>query len=141
MPSRPSLVALPLAVALAACGAPGEPTAPPVASLTAPSAPSPDQTPDAAAPAEEEGPGVIDLTVRDGEVSGADRRVTIPLGTAVTLTVTSDAADVIHVHGYDLHQDVPAGGSAELAFTADIPGVFEVELEDTGVRLVELEVR
>lgn len=84
---------------------------------------------------------VIDVTVGDPSASSADSRVTVPLGEEVTILVTSPAADVIHVHGYDHREDVVAGEQASLTFTADIPGVFEVELEDSGVKLVELEVR
>jgi heme/copper-type cytochrome/quinol oxidase subunit 2 len=58
----------------------------------------------------------------------------------VTVRVTSDVADEIHVHGYDLKQDVEAGSTAEISFTADIPGVFEVELENAGFKLADLEV-
>ncbi len=43
--------------------------------------------------------------------------------------VESDVADEIHVHGYDLKKDVPAGGSVSFSFPASIEGVFEVELE------------
>ena len=57
------------------------------------------------------------------------------------LVVTSDVADEVHVHGYDEKAAVPANGTVELSFTADIPGVFEVELEQRGRRLLTLEVR
>lgn len=62
------------------------------------------------------------------------------MGETVTLRVRSDVADHVHLHGYDVFQDVDAGETAELTFEADIPGVFEVELEDAGIQLVELEV-
>ncbi len=83
--------------------------------------------------------GSIEVTVQDGEVSG-HREVSVGVGTEVSLEVTSDTADRIHVHGYDLYEEVPAGGSATVEFTADIPGVFEVELEDNHLLLLELTV-
>lgn len=83
----------------------------------------------------------VALTVADGEVSGSDRRVTVPIGETVTLRVTADVDDGIHVHGYDVHQHVTAGEEAGVSLVADIPGVFEVELESSGILLVELEVR
>ncbi len=82
---------------------------------------------------------VVEITVADGEVT-APQRPKISLGDTVTLRVTSDVADEVHLHGYDLMVDVGAGGTAELAFDATIPGVFEVELENAGLKLVELEV-
>ena len=62
------------------------------------------------------------------------------MGESVTLKVTSDVADHVHVHGYDLFTDVAAGDPVTIEFSADIPGVFEVELEDSGLLLLELEV-
>jgi hypothetical protein len=50
-------------------------------------------------------------------------------------------ADEIHVHGYDLKGQVPAGGVGTVQFVADQSGVFEVELESRGAQLAQLEVR
>jgi len=83
---------------------------------------------------------VVEVTVAGGAVQGGSQRKTIPAGSAVVLRVTSDVADEVHLHGYDLKQDVEAGSTAEISFTADIPGVFEAELESAGLKLVELEV-
>jgi heme/copper-type cytochrome/quinol oxidase subunit 2 len=44
------------------------------------------------------------------------------------------------VHGYDLKGDVAPGRPAIIEFTANVPGVFEVELEEAGLKLVELQV-
>lgn len=145
MPHRTMLTVGALALALAACG--GEPTAgpSPTATLT-PTAASPSPTtgsgptptPTATATPTEE--GVTEISVSGGEVSGPDR-VEVRLGDRVSLRVTSDVADEIHVHGYDLHEEVPAGGTAEVTFEATIPGVFEIELEDAKLLLTKLEVR
>ena len=64
----------------------------------------------------------------------------VPLGSDVTLNVTSDVADEVHVHVYDNKAEVAAGGTATMTFTADIPGQFEVELEGAHLKLVELRV-
>lgn len=82
---------------------------------------------------------VIEVTVAGGQVEGGGR-TSVPLGDAVTIRVASDVADHVHLHGYDVLADVAAGGTAELTFTADIPGVFEVELEDARLPLLELEI-
>jgi hypothetical protein len=57
------------------------------------------------------------------------------------LIVRSDVADHVHVHGYDLMQDVAPGAPARISFRADAPGRFEVELEDRHLPLTELVVR
>ena len=49
-------------------------------------------------------------------------------------------AEEIHVHGYDVIRSVTAGGSATLRFEADAPGIWEVELEESGELLFELTV-
>jgi hypothetical protein len=83
---------------------------------------------------------VIDLVVSGGKVQGGVQTKDAPLGTDVTLNVTSDVADEVHVHGYDKKGDVEAGGTVTITFTADIPGQFEVELEAAHVKLVEIRV-
>lgn len=109
---------------------------PPTASETAPDRAA---GPSSSAPAQSAGVGVT-LEYTGGQVSGDTARVEVPLGEPVTLVVTSDVADEVHVHGYDRSVAV-AGDPARLRFRADIPGVFEVELEQRGVLLTQLEVR
>jgi heme/copper-type cytochrome/quinol oxidase subunit 2 len=63
-------------------------------------------------------------------------------GEQVTVHVTSDGVeDEVHVHGYDLSQDVAPGAPASITFKADIAGRFEIELEAAGTPIGELEVR
>lgn len=81
----------------------------------------------------------IDIVFENGSVAG-ETRITVPLGEDVVVTVDSDVADHVHLHGYDIFADVTPDAPATIEFTADIPGIFEVELEDSGERLVELEV-
>lgn len=105
---------------------------------TAPGA-NPSSRPAAPAPA---GPTVrtISVTVRGGKVGGDTGRVAVPLGTPIVLAVSSDVADEIHVHGYDLKKNVPAGGTSALTFTASKPGVWDVELEKAKLTLLQLQV-
>jgi hypothetical protein len=58
----------------------------------------------------------------------------------VVLTVTSDVADEVHIHGYDHTLQLQANEPATLEFIAHIPGTFEIELEDSHQLLAELEV-
>jgi len=83
---------------------------------------------------------VIAVAVAGGNVDIASERVSVPLGSEVTVKVTSDVADEVHVHGYDLHGDVGPGEPAEVTFTAEVPGLFEVELESAKLFLFELAV-
>jgi hypothetical protein len=81
----------------------------------------------------------IDVSVRNGTVRGPGE-FDVSQGQEVRIVVDADVTDEVHVHGYDLHGDVAPGSPAEIAFTADAPGVFEVELESEGKLLFELKV-
>ena len=87
----------------------------------------------------DDGPA-IDLMVIGTELEGGARRESIPLGEKVTVRVSGTSTDHVHIHGYDLFIDL-ADGVGELTFVADIPGVFEIELEGSGTLLVQMEVR
>lgn len=82
---------------------------------------------------------VIEVEFSAGDITGGGR-FEVPLGETVTIRVTSDVAEEIHVHGYDLTLELVAGTMGELTFVADIPGVFEVELERSHLPLFDLEV-
>lgn len=86
-----------------------------------------------------EGVVAIDVDVYEGQVD-ADDRIAVTIDDEVTLTVTADVSDEVHVHGYDIFGDVAPGAPAVLEFVADIPGIFEVELEDARLVLFELVV-
>jgi hypothetical protein len=82
---------------------------------------------------------VIEIRVTGSTVVGGGK-VAIPLGEEATIRVVSDAADEAHLHGYDLYADLEPGVPAEIVFAASIPGVFELELEGSGLLLAEIEV-
>lgn len=84
---------------------------------------------------------VLAVTVRGGQVVDGASRQRATLNQPVTIRVTSDRADHVHVHGYDKFADVGPGKVGEVTFVANIPGVFEVELEDSRRLLFTLEVR
>ena len=58
----------------------------------------------------------------------------------VRFRVTSDIAEEVHVHGYDLHKDVAAGGTVTFNFPASISGVFVIELEARSEQIASLKV-
>ena len=88
-----------------------------------------------------ESAAVIEASVAGGKVTAAEDRFEVAKGTDVLIRVTADAEEPVHLHGYDIEADAAPGKPAEISFTADIPGVFEVELEDSGTLLFEIEVK
>ena len=139
--AAPTTTVPPATVAAAAPPSTTVPTtaAPTTAVAITTTAPAPTTTvPPATTAAPLEGT-VIVLEVTDGRLAGGARREAARLGEEVTLRVSGDSADHVHIHGYDLFLHLTEG-AGELVFTADIPGVFEIELEEAGVTLVQLEV-
>jgi len=83
----------------------------------------------------------VDYVFRDGQVASGKGRVSVKLGEEITVRVVSDVAEEVHVHTYDLTVDLEPGVPGAITFKADIPGVHEVELENSHLRLFSLEVR
>ena len=80
------------------------------------------------------------IVVRDGEPVDGVQELEYQAGEEVRFRVSSDKAEEIHVHGYDLAKDVSAGGTVEFAFPADLEGIYEAELEELGVQIAELQI-
>jgi FtsP/CotA-like multicopper oxidase with cupredoxin domain len=84
---------------------------------------------------------LIEARVTGDEVDTASRRVRVARGDKVRIRVEADRDEEVHVHGYELKRPVAPGRPAVIEFTADAPGVFEVELEQAALRLFELQVQ
>lgn len=84
---------------------------------------------------------VIEAKVTGSTVETASRRVRVDRGEKVRIQVEADRNEEVHLHGYDLSSDVAPGKPAIIDFTADAPGVFEVELEQARLKLFELQVQ
>lgn len=130
-PAAPAVLAAALALGLAACSNGGDKTtattvAVPMLTTTVP------PTTLAA--------HVVEVVVSGGSVRGGGRQ-TVSLNERIRLRVTSNVSDEVHVHGYEHRFAVGDTGPAEITFIANLPGVFEVELEKARRRLLTLEVR
>jgi hypothetical protein len=86
------------------------------------------------------GPTVVRVRVVGGAPKGGIVRKTVKQGDRLVIVVTSDVADHVHLHGYDIMRDVAPGKTARIRFRAKVPGRFEVELEDRGVQIASLTV-
>ena len=85
-------------------------------------------------------PNVFDIVVQNGKRSSEPAVLRAHQGDEVTLRITSDTADELHLHGYDLHLRVSPESTAVLEFTANRTGRFTYELHKSGVELGALEV-
>lgn len=135
---------LALAIALTgACGDSEETASTTTTTVAGAPVPSTTDTTDAVPPSTTTAPGLrtIEVTYAGGQVTGGVRTESVPLGETFVIRATSDIADEVHLHAYDVVADVAPGQTAELRVTATIPGRFEVELEKKGQQLLTIEVR
>jgi heme/copper-type cytochrome/quinol oxidase subunit 2 len=83
-------------------------------------------------------PYTFEIGIEGSTVTGGGR-IAVPVGETVTLLITSDIDDQVHIHGYDLFVDLEAGVTAEVSFAADIPGVVEIETHEGALVVATLE--
>jgi hypothetical protein len=86
------------------------------------------------------GPPTFTVIVAHAKPVGGVKKIKVHKGDKLRLVVKSDTADEIHIHGYDLHKDVEAGGTVRFNFKATIDGGFEIELEALKQQIAELTV-
>jgi FtsP/CotA-like multicopper oxidase with cupredoxin domain len=80
-------------------------------------------------------PKVNRIQIKGGQPVGGVQDIKVKKGDRVTIVVSADAEDDIHLHGYDIEKPVEPGKPATFKFTADIEGIFEIEshvAEDAG---------
>jgi hypothetical protein len=87
-----------------------------------------------------EKPAFPTIVVRNGKPVGGIEELTYGAGERIRFEVTSNTSDEVHVHGYDVEEEVRPGRPAVFDFPASIEGVFEGELHGSGEQIVELRV-
>ncbi|MDQ3792837.1 MAG: cupredoxin domain-containing protein [Actinomycetota bacterium] len=82
---------------------------------------------------------VFTLSIKEGAMNPGE--IEVREGDQVTLRMTSDEPAEVHLHGYDLEEEVSPGEATTLSFEADLPGRFEIEEHESedvlGVFLVQ----
>ena len=74
--------------------------------------------------------------LEQGKVS----KIRVKQGDQVAFTVHVDQPDTVHVHGYDIEKVVQPGKDTKISFTADITGIFDIELHSTDEQIAQLRV-
>jgi hypothetical protein len=83
----------------------------------------------------------IVVTITHGKASGDTGRIPVRVNSHVTIQVTSDTADEVHLHGYDIEKELVPGKPSTISFVADQTGIFEVELHKANVVILHLQVQ
>jgi hypothetical protein len=79
---------------------------------------------------------------KTGQPNGGIKHLTVKKNGTVDFTVTTAIPDEVHLHGYDIEKESPAGKPVRLNFKASMDGVFEVEVhKPTANQIAELEVQ
>jgi hypothetical protein len=68
------------------------------------------------------------------------RKIAAKKGDVVRFRVRSASADEVHIHGYDIKRDLPAGKTVRIRFKASIEGIFVIEFEKAGKQIASLRV-
>jgi hypothetical protein len=97
----------------------------------------------AAAPApvpEAPRPSAFEFVVKDGKVASGEPVIKARQGDEITLVITSDKADELHLHGYDRHAHLQPNAAARVTLKADRTGRFPIELHKSHIELGTIEV-
>lgn len=103
---------------------------------------SPNPTAESSGSAPDDAGVAVDVTIKGGKVTPQGDRVDVKVGQEVTLRVTSDADEEIHVHSDPEHTwQVKPGETLEESFTLERPGQVAVEAHHLDATVVQLVVR
>jgi hypothetical protein len=105
--------------------------------------PTPTQEPTEAAPQETETPTPTPTPTPEPPpllTSGKVTRMDFKKDETVRFRVRSDVDEEIHVHGYDIEEEIPAGKTVTVSFKGTIEGIFEIEFHGSGEQIGELRV-
>lgn len=83
----------------------------------------------------------LEVEVGEGRVTPAPSQVDLGVGETLRLVVTSDRDTELHAHGFDVDAAVPAGEPTSIDLVGTTAGVFEVELHDPDLLLLQVAVR
>jgi hypothetical protein len=109
------------------------------AAETTPAQTAEQSTPTATAPSAP-APAADEIVLKGGKPQGGVQRLELKKGDTLRVVVSSDEAHEIHLHGYDVARDTAPGKPARFELKADVEGVFEMEVEDTGEKVANLVV-
>lgn len=116
-------------------------SASPTPSTPSPTTSTPSPTTESPSPSPEPEPArtLIEVTYRNGAVQGPTRFDSTQ-GDRVRIVVHADVSDEVHLHGYDLSDDVTPDEPARIDFVANAAGVYGCELESSETLLFQLEI-
>ena len=84
----------------------------------------------------------INVTISNRQVNPVNATLQAKVRQPITVHVTSDAADELHVHSVPDHKfEIAAAPNQTFQFTVDVPGSVEVELHRLDRTIATIQVR
>ena len=84
----------------------------------------------------------VDVTIANGQVTPTNATLQAKVHQQITLHVTSDATDELHVHSVPDHKfQVAAAPNQSFQFSVDVPGNVEVELHHVDRTIATIQVQ
>ena len=84
-----------------------------------------------AKPAEPAGPKRFRIALKGHSPVGGRQTIKVTKGDRALIVVTSDGADKVHLHGWDIERDVTPAKPGRFGFRADREGAYELESHTT----------
>lgn len=85
---------------------------------------------------------VVNVTIAHGSVTPANATLEAKVHQPITVRITSDAADELHVHSVPDHKfQVAAAPDQTFQFSVDVPGNVDVELHHLDKTVATIQVR
>jgi hypothetical protein len=85
---------------------------------------------------------VVNITIAKGQVTPSNATLQATVSEPITLRVTSDAVDELHVHSSPDHKfQVAAAANQTFQFSVDVPGNVDVELHHLDRTIATIQVR
>lgn len=85
---------------------------------------------------------MVDVTIAAGQVTPTNATLQAKVGQQITLHVTSDATDELHVHSVPDHKfQVAAAPNQTFQFSVDVPGSVDVELHHLHRTIATIQVQ
>jgi hypothetical protein len=134
-PLRAAIIGCATVALMAGCGSSSGGTSP----TTAEPVPSTDSTASVSAQ-----PDALrlDLSIDGGTVEPTNQRLDASVGQSISMSITSDVADELHVHSVPEHTfEIEPGEQQLFTFTVDVPGQVDIELHQSDRTVATLVVR
>ncbi|OZE21920.1 hypothetical protein CH262_20130 [Rhodococcus sp. 05-2255-1e] len=134
-PVRAAIIGCAAVALVAGCGSSSDVTSPTAAE------PVPSTDPTASVSAQ---PDTLrmNLSINGGTVEPTNQRLDISVGQLISMSITSDITDELHVHSVPEHTfEIEPGKDQVFTFTVDVPGQVDIELHHSDRTVATLVVR